>query len=220
MKSRAFLETVSNYSRHLSLYVIIFLLNFSVFAEELKNGDLIFMAQGTGKFSEAISEATAQEDSIKLVHVGIITITDKNDIYVLEADPQKGVIKSTLEEFLERAPRIEGNPAVTVRRLDIDFPIEEAIKRAESHLGEPYDWWYLKDNGKMYCSELIYESYLDDEGKPIFQAQPMNFRSSDGTMPEFWVKLFEELGEPIPEGDPGTNPQDLSKDPRLKEIVL
>ena len=46
----------------------------------------------------------------------------------------------------------------------------------------------------------------------------MNFRTSDGIMPEFWTRLYDGLGLPVPEGEPGTNPQDLSKDPKLAEI--
>ena len=97
--------------------------------------------------------------------------------------------------------------------------MEECLTKAKSFIGQPYDWWYLPDNGKMYCSELVYESYLDSDGYHIFEAHPMNFRSPDGTMPQVWISIFEELGQPVPEGVLGTNPSDLSKSPLLYTIT-
>ncbi|MCH5325636.1 MAG: hypothetical protein J1E29_00345, partial [Duncaniella sp.] len=79
---------------------------------------------------------------------------------------------------------------------------------------------FLPDNDKMYCSELVYESYLTESGAHIFEAAPMNFRAADGSMPQFWLELYAELGVPVPEGIPGTNPNDLSKSPLLKIVSV
>ncbi len=46
----------------------------------------------------------------------------------------------------------------------------------------------------------------------------MNFRAADGSMPPFWNELFAKLGEEIPEGLPGTNPNDMSRDTLLTEV--
>ncbi|MCH5235316.1 MAG: hypothetical protein J1E16_08460 [Muribaculaceae bacterium] len=186
-------------------------------AEELRTGDLIFVGEGKGEFSKAISEATAPSDSLKFVHVGIIERSE-SDIQVVEASPEEGVRIISLVNFIEETPEINGVHQFVIKRLTIDFPVEEVLKRTKSYLGEPYDWWYLPDNGKMYCSELVYESFLDSEGNHIFTSQPMNFRSPDGSMPQFWIDLFNELGQEVPEGVPGTNPSDLSKSPFLRTI--
>lgn len=201
--------------------LILFLLicSLSANADELQSGDLIFVVEGKGNFSKAISEATAFSDSLKFVHVGIIERED-NFINVVEASPEEGVRIIPIEKFIEEAPEINGIPQIVIKRLTIDFPIEEAVARAKSFLGEPYDWWYLPGNGKMYCSELVYESFLDSEGNHIFIAQPMNFRSSDGNIPQFWNELFSELGQPIPEGIEGTNPSDLSKSSFLQTLTI
>ena len=61
----------------------------------------------------------------------------------------------------------------------------------------------------MYCSELVYESFRDADGNPIFPARPMNFRAADGTMPEYWRKSFDSIGIAVPQGIPGTNPNDM-----------
>ena len=107
---------------------------------------------------------------------------------------------------------------VVVMRVNCDFSVKEAVHRAESMLGLPYDWSYLPDNKKLYCSELIYESYLTPAGDHIFQSRPMNFLSPDGTFPQFWTDLFSTLGEEIPQGTPGTNPNDLAHESCLVEV--
>lgn len=70
----------------------------------------------------------------------------------------------------------------------------------------------------MYCSELVYESFLRRDGSHLFTAIPMNFRDKDGNMPEFWTGLFAGLGRDVPEGEPGTNPNDMSRDPALQLV--
>ena len=37
----------------------------------------------------------------------------------------------------------------------------------------------------------------------------MSFRDSKGELPLYWEQLFASLGVPVPEGLPGTNPQDM-----------
>lgn len=70
----------------------------------------------------------------------------------------------------------------------------------------------------MYCSELIYESFLRRDGTHVFTAIPMSFRDKDGNMPEFWTELFKGLEMDVPEGEPGTNPNEMSKDAALKPV--
>ena len=205
--------------RFFALLIILLFSYSAVKGDKLRSCDLIFVGSGQSDFSQAIADATSQEyEKMRFVHVGIIEVNDSN-INVIEASPQEGVRIIDLKDFLRSAPSIEGKPAVEIKRCIIDFPIEETIQRAKGFLGEPYDWWYMPDNGKMYCSELVYESFLDQQGKPIFEAQPMNFRAKDGSMPQFWIDLFEKIGESIPEGAPGTNPSDLSKSKKLIRVI-
>lgn len=201
-------------------YFVFFLmlgLNAKSHAHELKTGDLIFQGESNSNFSKAISKATADGDSVKYVHVGIIEVTD-SIIYVYEASPKYGVRKTTLNEFISASENSHDHPLVTFKRLNIDFPIERVITNVKKYIGQSYDWWFLPDNDKMYCSELVYECYRDFDGNRIFNSQPMNFRSPDGSMPEFWIELFEKLKMKVPEGVSGTNPNDLSKDIRLIEL--
>ena len=187
-------------------------------AQEPESCDLIFQTEDKGAFSGAITDATAPEDSVKFIHVGIIE-TDENGCFVYEASPKYGVRKIPYDEFINQTEGEEAQLRFVVKRLSIDIPKDKILQNIQSHLGEDYDWWFLPNNGKTYCSELVYDTFIDLQGNHIFSSQPMNFRAKDGSLPEFWTRLFEELNMPVPEGIEGTNPNDMAKDPRLIEIV-
>lgn len=179
----------------------------------LQSGDLVFQTAGDSDFSKAIVSATEIEDSQDFVHVGIVWVTD-GCVKVIEASPEEGVRVIGFEEFVAEAP------VSIVKRLELDFPVEGMVERALNHIGEPYDWYYLPDNGRMYCSELVYESYLGNDGDHLFETVPMNFRDSMGHLPKFWKALYQNLGMDVPEGLPGTNPVQISKNKNLKTVFI
>lgn len=176
-------------------------------------GDLLFVVADGSAFSGAIADATAQGDSLRFSHVAIVGMQDGRP-YIVEASPRRGVCRTVWDTFFCRAP----NGVVAMRVGTDGFSADEALARAESHMGEAYDWSFLPDNGKMYCSELVYESYRLGDGQTLFGARPMNFRDTEGRLPDFWTTLFGKSGEPVPEGVPGTNPNDLSKEASLVEV--
>lgn len=204
--------------KSLITFVIVLICALSSYGVELKTGDLLFQLSGNSDFSKAISSSTHCGDSLDFAHVAIVCVEADSLVTVIEASPEEGVRKIDLEAFLSSAPRVGDMPGVVVKRLQTDFSPADVIENAKKHIGEEYDWWYMPDNAKMYCSELVYECYLDAEGMHIFEARPMNFRNSDGSMPDFWVRLYDSLGIAVPEGISGTNPNDLSKDAALVEI--
>jgi hypothetical protein len=149
-----------------------------------------------------------------------IAVVESDGVYALEASGKRGVVMTPLAEFLAGSAMLDGKPVAAVGRLrssEREQIVLQAIERAKTFMGQPYDNSFMPDNGKMYCSELVWESFLDGDG-PIFEARPMNFRASDGTMPLYWIEHFAALGEAIPEGIPGTNPDELSRDEAI-EIV-
>lgn len=181
----------------------------------IRRGDLIFTIADTIGMSRAIADATAQTDSLKLSHVGIIDIDSAGNILVIEATGRLGVTINPLDSFAANSPA-----GFIVMRPDSLCDIPRSIARARSFLGRPYDWLYLPDNDSIYCSELVEKSYVDSVGHPIFSTIPMNFRDSKGRMPRFWINLFDRHGGiPIPEGLPGTNPSQISRSPRLKRVL-
>ena len=181
-------------------------------------GDLLFQINEASAMTDAITAATAEKEPYPFSHVAICLGGAKSDS-VIEASGRGGVRIVSLTEFLDASGKIDGRPAVVAMRLrDTTDIAARAAVRSLKYLGQPYDYSYLPANGKMYCSELVWESYLDRHGAKLFHARPMNFRDSAGRLPDFWRRLFEKLGEPVPEGVIGTNPADLSKDSLLREI--
>lgn len=175
----------------------------------LRTGDLVFVSDSGSVFSSAISDATS--DGVhSFVHVGIVEVCD-DGIFIIEAEPECGVRRIALAEFA-----IGQN--LCFMRLKMSFHAEAAVARAKSKIGEAYDWYYLPDNGMSYCSELVYDCYLDGEGRHIFTASPMSFRNASGEIPEFWTELFERLGCPVPEGIEGTNPNSMAESGLLEVI--
>ena len=199
------------------LYIGTFFLSGCIQASKptLQSGDLLFQVGKNSQMSEAITAATGDPTTRNYTPVGI-AITAEGADSVLEATTG-GVKMTALPDFLDRAARQKGHPIVVAMRLRDTCGTAAAIQRARKRLGCPYDYSFRPDNGKYYCSELIWESFLDANGNPIFQAQPMRFRSEDGSMPQFWIDLFEKSGESIPEGVPGTNPNDMARAPQLVE---
>ncbi|WP_289182009.1 YiiX/YebB-like N1pC/P60 family cysteine hydrolase [Alistipes sp. UBA6068] len=185
--------------------------------EQLRSGDLLFQVGRESAMSGAIMAATGKSEEVKFTHVGIAVISSRADS-VLEATSDGGVRMTALSDFLNKSARLNGRPVVVAKRLKDTAGIAAAVARARTFLGQPYDYSFRPDNGKLYCSELVWESYLDPDGRRLFPAQPMNFRAADGSMPPFWNELFAKLGEEIPEGLPGTNPNDMSRDTLLTEV--
>jgi hypothetical protein len=183
-----------------------------------QTGDLLFQVGATGDMTEAIALATG-DDSVSYTHMAI-AVVEPDGVWALEASGKRGVVMTPLAEFLAGSAVRNGRPVVAVGRLKDprrEQIVRQAVARAKTFMGQPYDDSFLPDNGKMYCSELVWESFRDADG-PVFESRPMNFRASDGTMPQYWVDHFASLGQPVPEGVPGTNPVAMSRDGAIRIV--
>ena len=185
----------------------------------LRNGDLLFQVNADSQMSSAIHDATARGNTMPYTHAAMAEVGEDGSVRIIEATGARGVCRTELDDFLGRSAQIDGRPAVAVFRVRAaEEEITAAVERAAGFIGQPYDCWYLPDNDRMYCSELLYECFLRADGGHIFTARPMNFRAADGSMPDFWTELFESLGEPVPEGVDGTNPADMSQECCIEEV--
>ncbi len=184
----------------------------------LTSGDLLFQVNEKNDFTNAIVNTTKMGQHISFSHVGILII-EKGKYYVIDANPNNGVQLMQLETFLkESAHTKKGEPMVVVKRLINSTYAKLAAERAKKYIGDPYDYSFLPNNEAMYCSELVYESYLDKNDKPLFTAHPMSFSDSTGKISPLWIEFFSNLNIPIPIGEPGTNPNDMAQDKVLKEV--
>ena len=111
------------------------------------------------------------------------------------------------------------------------------MTNARKFLGRPYDDIFLPSDSAIYCSELVQKSFVFKDGLKerdhnvkevdskatgsgtkhfVFGTIPMSFHDSTGNVTEFWAKFYSARGLAVPEGEPGTNPGQLSRDPNVK----
>lgn len=168
---------------------------------QLRTGDLLFVG-GKSAMDQAIVDATGI-----FTHVGIV-VQDSDALYVYDATPRYGVRRWTYDEFMHQLAPYD---TVVPMRLKVEFEeisLRVILAKAE---GTPYDSAFAPYNGVCYyCSELVQNAFLDEYGSNcLFQCKPMNWRDSNGDIPPFWIEWFERVGVPIPEGEWGTNPDDM-----------
>lgn len=176
-----------------------------------QTGDLIFFTGGSSSMDDAISSSTGDG----FVHVAIVEVDSEGTAWLIDATPQKGVNREKLETKL-----LEEKGKAVLMRLKDSTGVATSVQRAKGLIGSPYDFAFLPDNDAYYCSELVYECFLRPDGSHIFSCQPMNFLDSEGNLPEYWKELFEKLQMDIPQGLPGTNPEDLSRSTTLRGTLL
>ncbi|WP_413997918.1 YiiX/YebB-like N1pC/P60 family cysteine hydrolase [Flavobacterium sp. W1B] len=196
--------------------LLLLLIPFTTFAQKshLKNGDLLFININCGPMCEAINAVTEGYKSNDFNHMGLVVSENNKDFYVYEAIG-KAVVKTPLNEFLSYTKQ-----TVYIGQLKRKYRhlIPEAIAFCESQLGVAYDSDFIYDNGKYYCSELIYDAFLSSNKKqPFFQLFPMTYKepNSQNYFP-IWVAHFAEQAIEIPEGKPGCNPGGMSLDQKIR----
>lgn len=197
---------------------IIFLLLISSFSfaqnVKLKTGDIIFQSMNCGPLCEAINEVTEGYQGKDFSHLGLVLIQN-DSIYIIEAGGKE--VKLTPYATFKTYTKEE----MYVGRLKPNYRkyIPEAIAFSLKQIGTPYDEEYLYDNGKYYCSELIYDAFLEAYKKPLFQMFPMTFKSPNtNEYFEVWAEYYKNLKMEIPEGKLGCNPGGISTSDKLKII--
>lgn len=194
--------------------------------DALRTGDLIFVgipasySLDSGSMSEAIGSATGGKDSLQIIHVAIAEV-EGDRTWIIDATIKHGVDRHPLDTFLTDFTLRDGTlPVFLIKRLKDDSRAGQFVENAKAFLGQPYDVHFMPDNGRMYCTELVRDSYVTPGGTYIFSNAPMNFKSPDGTFPEYWQQLFGRLGVPIPQDVLGTNPHDLSASDALETVEV
>lgn len=116
--------------------------------EDVREGDVIFQTSQS-KQSPLIQIGTRS----KITHCGIIVMKNGKP-YVLET--LQTLVLTPLDKFIARGKGC---------KYWLKRPKEENIKIKYAHyLGKPYDLEFKFDNGKFYCSELIYDIYKHQLG--------------------------------------------------------
>ena len=195
---------------------------------QLQIGDILFQDLDSSPLCDAIEIVTPGYNNNNFSHIGIIVeLGDPNcinpnyiyedNIRVLEAIPNK-VTTTRLDSFLNRSIDSNKKPKVIVGRLKkrYQYSILDAVKFLKNKIGIEYDDYFIKDNNKYYCSELIYEAFEKDS---VFRLYPMTFIDpiTNNTM-NLWQEYYNELETKIPEGEPGINPGIMSISENIKIV--
>ena len=116
--------------------------------EDVREGDVIFQTS-LSQQSPLIKMGTRST----ITHCGVVVMKDGKP-YVLET--QKTLVLTPLKKFIARGK----DSKYWHKRPKLD---NVKIKYS-GYLGKPYDLAFKFDNGKFYCSELIYDVYLNQLG--------------------------------------------------------
>lgn len=194
-------------NRPISL-LILFLLAFSAFADEKENmavgqlaeGDLLFCAKQS---NNPITDVTQGIGGLKIDHVAIFHRVGER-AYALEAI-HRGVCLTPIDSFLARREQ------VLAARLRDTVGVAQSVDRALKFLGRPYDFNFMPDDSAVYCSELVQKCYRYKNGELVFKPIPMSFHDKTGKITRYWKDYYARQGLQVPEGEPGSNPGDLSR---------
>ena len=193
---------------------------------KIETGDLIFVGIPEQK-GESLGNAVASSTGVgtnKIIHVGILEVNINynkfKEIYVIEASNLKGVIRDTLKNFLHNNLIPQFSSKIFIKRVKDATEKEKNqwIIEAKKHIGKKYNFKYIPSEDSLYCSELVYISYLKENKEHIFKEEEMQFKDKDGNIPLYWIKNFEKLNMEIPIGKLGTNPQKMFLDENLEFV--
>ena len=191
---------------------------------KIETGDLMFvgipMNYGEDSMSQAIADATAIGDTVNFIHTAVLEVDAEGSVWVIDATLAHGVDRHPLDTLLSDFTLHRGGRATfEVMRLKDNRQARRYAEQAKALLGEEYDLYFLPANGRHYCTELVYDLYVREDGSHVFDCVPMNFKNAAGEMPAYWTRLFDSLGEPVPQGEPGTNPQQMHASEQLVHVM-
>ncbi|MDY0932537.1 YiiX/YebB-like N1pC/P60 family cysteine hydrolase [Chryseobacterium sp. CFBP8996] len=181
----------------------------------LKNGDLLFVTAKESGLSGAINNVTQKQKNASFDHIGILQ-KDKTGVFVLHAAPKGGSQKQSLNKFLK--DQANDGQKVVLYRLKPQFQknIPDAIEKANSMLGKPYNFNYILNDNSYYCSDYIERAFRKDK---IFTLEPMTFIDpKTGKTNMFWEEFYAKKNLKVPEGELGCNPNGLADSDKIERV--
>ena len=179
---------------------------------QLREGDLLFCCSDT---VNAITSVTSGVEGLPIDHVAVVHSlgVDNGPWCVIEA-VKPSVSITPIDTFLMN------NGMVLVGRVNVDCDVTASVSHCLAMVGKPYDDLFMPGDSAVYCSELVQMNYVDTYGKLIFTPIPMSFRDSTGCVTEYWKEFYLERGMDVPDGEPGSNPGELSRRPQVTIVGL
>lgn len=183
----------------------------------LREGDLLFQDLNCGPLCDAIEAVTEGAQGRDFSHCAMLVNVD-DSLQVVEAIGNKVQLNS-LQRFFARSGDTLHVKNIVVARLKPAYRefIPTASNAAINMVGMPYDDAFLPDNGKFYCSEVLYEAFRQASNSQFFPLAPMTFK--DPITLEFfpaWISYYQQLQIDIPESVPGLNPGSISRSDKIE----
>jgi len=181
----------------------------------LCEGDLLFTYSDS---TNAITAVTQGVDNYPIDHVGIAHYIGGEQyglLYVIEAI-SPNVCLTPIDSFVVHHSSQHATRIIVGRATDCDS--QASTQRALRYVGAPYDHYFMPSDSAIYCSELVLKSYVDRHGNTLFSPIPMTFRDPSGHITPFWQQHYAKRGLPVPQGEPGSNPGELSRRPQVTII--
>lgn len=209
-------------SRFLLLFALLLPVSLPAWAKEPaapaqvqpREGDLLFVTAGTQGLSGAIDAATRRSGAPSYDHVALVA-DGAQGLELLHADTE-GSRRQPLDAFMRQARQAHRQVDVYRLKPPQRAAIAEAVATARGMLGKPYNSTYVPSEDSYYCSDFIERAFRTHR---VFATQPMNFRNlQTGEFPAHWVQFYASRGLAIPQGEPGTNPNDMAASPVLEKL--
>ncbi len=165
----------------------------------LQPGDII-MRQGFGAVSHAIGEYL--NEPTKVSHVALLSRNNNGEWQVIQSISQRvskvdGVQQQDLRSFVSES---ETNSIVVVRfrGYETDQGLNQRIEQAAlAYLEQqiPFDHSFsLEDSTRFFCSELLWQLFLNEAGVDIFEKMDKNVRRERLRFASFFdPDLFEVI---------------------------
>lgn len=130
----------------------------------LQNGDIVFQSARSDQ-SLAILLATHS----LYMHTGIVERDPDGKLYVIQA--AQTVVETPLPDYIWQSY----GARLTIMRFAGITPAQAAavVAAARKLLGRPYDFFFRLDPSQIYCSELVYDAFLDGAGIALGHLQPI-----------------------------------------------
>lgn len=169
----------------------------------LKKGDVIFIVDEAEK---NISNLSIGFGGYSYYHCALYI--GNGDI--LEAIPVAGVIQTKLSKYLNKKTLIS-------RVSENEEFLEEVVNNAREFIGFAYNDLFLPDlKDKLYCSQLIHEVFDSVCKGKYFSQHTLNYIAIDDVaVSKYWLDFYGEHGLKVPQGEPGSHPNNLSLDKKF-----
>ena len=182
----------------------------SIMGQQFCEGDLLFACSDS---ANAITAVTSGIEGLPIDHVGIVHRIggDQGPLYVIEA-VKPAVCLTPIDSFLCQ------NSMVIVGRVNVEMDVKRSVRQCLLLVGRPYDDLYLPGDSALYCSELVQRCFVNSNDELVFNPIPMSFHDGTGQVTDYWKDFYSRRGMAVPEGEPGTNPGELSRRPQVTII--